>query len=170
MLIVVIITIGLVSGLIFYRLSNVKATLENSHEQVRQQTVGTSSETTRRQALNQLTASTKAGAQLCDDVFLDFSFERKENDEIYVLANAFQTMTVRMKNYIEEVKTITAEKERIGLSLMSRHRSRRICFRGSSRPSRSVRSSISMPPWSPPRRWAVISMTSSSWTTTIWRS
>ena len=72
MLIVVIITIGLVSGLIFYRLSNVKATLENSHEQVRQQTVGTSSETTRRQALNQLTASTKAGAQLCDDVFLDF--------------------------------------------------------------------------------------------------
>ena len=117
MLIVVIITIGLVSGLIFYRLSNVKATLENSHEQVRQQTVGTSSETTRRQALNQLTASTKAGAQLCDDVFLDFSFERKENDEIYVLANAFQTMTVRMKNYIEEVKTITAEKERIGAEL-----------------------------------------------------
>lgn len=72
LVIVVIITLGLVSGLIFYRLSNVKATLENSHEQVRQQTVGTSSETTKRQALSQLTASTKAGAELCDDVFSDF--------------------------------------------------------------------------------------------------
>ncbi len=62
----------LVSGLIFYRLSNVKDTLETSHEQVRQQTVGTSSETTKRQSLKQLTASTKAGAELADDVFSDF--------------------------------------------------------------------------------------------------
>ena len=66
------ISLMLVSGLIFYRLSNVKETLEKSHEQVRQQTVGTSSETTKRQSLKQLSASTKAGAQLADDVFSDF--------------------------------------------------------------------------------------------------
>ena len=48
---------------------------------------------------------------------LDFTWNRKENDEIRMLAEAFEKMTLRMKNYIEEVKTITAEKERIGAEL-----------------------------------------------------
>lgn len=69
---VAVLSLGLVSTLIFYRLSNVKTTLEDSHDQVRQQTVGTSSETTKRQSLNQITASTIAGANLADDVFSDF--------------------------------------------------------------------------------------------------
>ena len=72
LVVVAILSLGLVSSLIFYRLSNVKATLEDSHDQVRQQTVGTSSETTKKQSLKQLTASTKAGANLADDVFSDF--------------------------------------------------------------------------------------------------
>ena len=72
LIVVAVVSLGLVSGLIFYRLSNVKSTLESSHEQVRQETVGTSSETTKRQSLKQLTASTKASAELADDVFSDF--------------------------------------------------------------------------------------------------
>ena len=72
LIVVAIISLGLVSNIILYRLSDVRNTLEDSNEQMRQQTVGTSSETTKRQSLNQITASTKAGAELADDVFLDF--------------------------------------------------------------------------------------------------
>ena len=63
--------------------------------------------------ITQLTEEVKS----IDGDDLNFTWNRTENDEIYVLAKAFDTMTVRMKNYIEEVKSITAEKERIGAEL-----------------------------------------------------
>ena len=48
---------------------------------------------------------------------LDFEWEKKTEDEIQTLAESFQSMTERMKRYIEEVTKITAEKERIGAEL-----------------------------------------------------
>ncbi|MCR5467638.1 MAG: SpoIIE family protein phosphatase [Lachnospiraceae bacterium] len=48
---------------------------------------------------------------------LDFKWENDTNDEIQTLAETFEAMTKRMQNYIDEVKTITAEKERIGAEL-----------------------------------------------------
>ena len=51
----------------------------------------------------------------------NFSFEKgKEfctNDEVEVLADAFAALSVRTKNYIDQITTITAEKERIGAEL-----------------------------------------------------
>ena len=48
---------------------------------------------------------------------LDFEWEKKTDDEIQTLAESFGNMTERMKRYINEVTTITAEKERIGAEL-----------------------------------------------------
>ena len=48
---------------------------------------------------------------------LDFVWEGDTGDEIQTLAESFQGMTERMKQYIEEVTKITAEKERIGAEL-----------------------------------------------------
>lgn len=51
----------------------------------------------------------------------DFSFEKDElfntNDEVEVLADAFEALSVRTKKYIEQITSITAEKERIGAEL-----------------------------------------------------
>ena len=51
----------------------------------------------------------------------DFSFEKDEefytNDEVEVLADAFAALSVRTKKYIDQITTITAEKERIGAEL-----------------------------------------------------
>ena len=48
---------------------------------------------------------------------LDFEWEKTTDDEIQTLAESFGNMTERMKQYINEVTTITAEKERIGAEL-----------------------------------------------------
>ncbi len=48
---------------------------------------------------------------------LDFDWYPTKSYEIQTLAETFQSLTVRMKSYIEEVKQITAEKERIGAEL-----------------------------------------------------
>ena len=48
---------------------------------------------------------------------LDFEWNGKTNDEIQTLAESFGKMTVRMKEYIDEVTKVTAEKERIGAEL-----------------------------------------------------
>ena len=48
---------------------------------------------------------------------LDFEWNEKTGDEIELLARSFKNMTERMKQYIEEVTKITAEKERIGAEL-----------------------------------------------------
>jgi len=48
---------------------------------------------------------------------LDFECDIKTDDEIQTLAESFQSMTVRMKQYIDDVTRITAEKERIGAEL-----------------------------------------------------
>ena len=48
---------------------------------------------------------------------LDFEWEEKTGDETEVLALSFKSLTERIKNYIDEVQTITAEKERIGAEL-----------------------------------------------------
>ncbi|MBQ7584028.1 MAG: SpoIIE family protein phosphatase [Lachnospiraceae bacterium] len=48
---------------------------------------------------------------------LDFKWEGDTGDEIQTLAESFQSMTERMRQYIDEVTRITAEKERIGAEL-----------------------------------------------------
>ena len=48
---------------------------------------------------------------------LDFSWEVRSNDETRLLADAFQSLTGRMKEYVSDIQKITAEKERIGTEL-----------------------------------------------------
>ncbi|MBQ7463246.1 MAG: SpoIIE family protein phosphatase, partial [Lachnospiraceae bacterium] len=48
---------------------------------------------------------------------LEFEWEDVKEDEIQTLAVSFKNMTQRMKEYIEEVTRITAEKEKIGAEL-----------------------------------------------------
>ena len=48
---------------------------------------------------------------------LDFEWSEKTGDETEVLALSFKSLTERIKNYIDEVQSITAEKERIGAEL-----------------------------------------------------
>ncbi|MBO6157654.1 MAG: SpoIIE family protein phosphatase [Firmicutes bacterium] len=48
---------------------------------------------------------------------LDFKWELNTGDETQVLANSFQSLTERMKAYIEDIQTITSEKERIETEL-----------------------------------------------------
>ena len=48
---------------------------------------------------------------------LDFTWELQTGDEVQVLAEAFGSMTKRMKQYIADITAITAEKERIGAEL-----------------------------------------------------
>ena len=48
---------------------------------------------------------------------LDFEWDGKSSDEIQTLAESFGNMTERMKQYINEVTRVTAEKERIGAEL-----------------------------------------------------
>ncbi|MBQ6259167.1 MAG: hypothetical protein IJJ79_05730, partial [Lachnospiraceae bacterium] len=48
---------------------------------------------------------------------LDFEWNEDADEEIQTLAESFGGMTVRMKQYIEEVTKVTAEKERIGAEL-----------------------------------------------------
>ena len=48
---------------------------------------------------------------------LDFSWDINTGDEIQLLANSFQSLTQRMKTYINDIQVITAEKERIGAEL-----------------------------------------------------
>ncbi len=48
---------------------------------------------------------------------LDFKWEHNTGDEIQTLAESFGNMVERMKQYIDEVTKVTAEKERIGAEL-----------------------------------------------------
>ncbi len=48
---------------------------------------------------------------------LDFEWEHNTEDEIQTLAESFKSMIERMKQYIDEVTKVTAEKERIGAEL-----------------------------------------------------
>ena len=48
---------------------------------------------------------------------LDYMARAEGNDEITDLANAFNDMTLSLKNYIRDLTSITAEKERIGAEL-----------------------------------------------------
>jgi sigma-B regulation protein RsbU (phosphoserine phosphatase) len=48
---------------------------------------------------------------------LDFHCDVNTGDETEVLALSFRSLTERIKDYIDEVQTITAEKERIGAEL-----------------------------------------------------
>ena len=48
---------------------------------------------------------------------LDFHWDMKSGDETQLLADAFESLTLRMKNYISDIQTITAERERIGVEL-----------------------------------------------------
>ncbi len=48
---------------------------------------------------------------------LDFSWDINTGDEVQTLADSFSSMTERMKQYIVDIQTVTAEKERIGAEL-----------------------------------------------------
>ena len=48
---------------------------------------------------------------------LDFQWDMDTGDETQLLANSFQSLTDRMKTYIQDIQDITAEKERIGAEL-----------------------------------------------------
>lgn len=48
---------------------------------------------------------------------LDFKWDLDTGDETQVLAHSFQSLTMRMKEYIHEIETITAENERINTEL-----------------------------------------------------
>ena len=48
---------------------------------------------------------------------LDFRWEHNTGDETQMLANSFQSLTERMKDYISDIRAITAERERIGTEL-----------------------------------------------------
>ncbi len=57
----------------------------------------------------------KVGKVKGDD--LDFEWDMDTDDEIQVLAGAFGSMTDRMKQYIDDIVQITADRERIGAEL-----------------------------------------------------
>ena len=48
---------------------------------------------------------------------LDFQWTLDTGDETQLLADSFQSMTLRMKEYISDIETITAERERISTEL-----------------------------------------------------
>ena len=48
---------------------------------------------------------------------LDFHWDRETGDETQMLARSFESLTERMKSYISDIRSITAEKERIGTEL-----------------------------------------------------
>ena len=48
---------------------------------------------------------------------LDFEWDIDTGDEVQTLAKSFESMTGRMKQYINDITSITAEKERIGAEL-----------------------------------------------------
>ncbi|MBQ2095473.1 MAG: SpoIIE family protein phosphatase, partial [Firmicutes bacterium] len=48
---------------------------------------------------------------------LDFTWDLSTGDETQLLAESFGSMTQRMNEYIEDIQTITAEKERVGAEL-----------------------------------------------------
>ena len=48
---------------------------------------------------------------------LDFTWDLNTGDETQLLAESFQSLTQRMKTYIDDIQKITAEKERIGTEL-----------------------------------------------------
>ena len=57
----------------------------------------------------------KVGSMQGDD--LDFTWDLDTGDETQTLAESFQSLTLRMKEYIRENETITAEKERISTEM-----------------------------------------------------
>ncbi len=48
---------------------------------------------------------------------LDFTWDVDSRDETHTLANAFQSLTQRMKTYISDIEAITSERERISTEL-----------------------------------------------------
>ena len=48
---------------------------------------------------------------------LDFEWDLDTGDETQLLADSFQSLTQRIKTYVNDIQTITAEKERIGTEL-----------------------------------------------------
>lgn len=48
---------------------------------------------------------------------LDFDLKLNTGDETEMLANSFKSLTTRMKNYISDIESITAERERISTEL-----------------------------------------------------
>ena len=48
---------------------------------------------------------------------LDFQWDLDTGDETQTLANSFQSLTLRMKNYIRDIEVITGERERINTEL-----------------------------------------------------
>ncbi|MDR3130339.1 MAG: SpoIIE family protein phosphatase [Treponema sp.] len=62
-------------------------------------------------------ASLTSGVRKAGEGNLDYRSEIKTGDEIEDLSLAFERMTVELKNHIENLRLVTAEKERIGAEL-----------------------------------------------------
>ena len=59
---------------------------------------------------------TKKVSQISGDD-LDFEWDLDTGDETQLLAESFQSLTQRMKTYVDDIQKITAEKERIGAEM-----------------------------------------------------
>lgn len=69
-----------------------------------------------RQIVKPIKALTKEVSAMEGDN-LDFHWELNTGDETQMLANSFLSLTERMKDYISDIRAITAERERIGTEL-----------------------------------------------------
>ena len=85
----------------------------------------------------------------------------RTGDEIEVLAESFAKQSARTALYIEQIQRVTAEKSASARSWTWPAGSRAASCPTSSRPSRTGKSSASMPAWTRPKRWAATSTISS---------
>jgi sigma-B regulation protein RsbU (phosphoserine phosphatase) len=94
----------------------------------------------------------------------------RSKDEIGDLYREIRTMEGRMVEYLDNLTHITAEKERISAELNIATQIQADMLPAFSRPSPTATNSICTPPWTPPRKWAATSTTSSWWmtTTSVW--
>lgn len=92
---------------------------------------------------------------------LDYVARVEGNDEISDLANAFNNMTLSIKNYINDLTSLTAEKERIGAELNVATHIQSSMLPSISLPSQMTRDLTSMQLWILQKRLVEISMISS---------
>ena len=98
----------------------------------------------------------------------------RSRGELRLLADNVKSLADGVSTYMTNLQTVTADKERIGAELSLATRIQAAMLPHVFRLSPIGRSSISTPPWIPPRRSAATFMISSWWTTTIcacsWRT
>ena len=81
----------------------------------------------------------------------------RTGDEIEALAESFATLSARMLEYVDQVRKVSAEKERIGAELSLATQIQASMLPHIFPPSRNAASLIFSPAWTPPKRWAATS-------------